>query len=232
MLFFPGRQLGYSSPFSRVFCGTAANGLLTSWLARRTSAWVSKHLSAATGNINGNHGVRGLTNCLHLEKPPPAPAAVFLLVLMQLIILSFPRQNAEGLWNRWFEVPDHVNRLLNVSLGRLSSKSWALVSVCAFTQGVEGKLTHLLFFWVQFFRAAHVKQLVPVGFGRQQPHQLLKNKQTKKTPPEIFSWTFVPCSVARRSHSDDTGKHCRLQAVMSLPHPQPVGPRQQVSVTR
>lgn len=74
---------------------------------------------------------------------------LLLLVLMQLIILSFPRENAEGLWSWWFEVPDHVNRLLYVSLGTLSSRSWGLGSVCSLTQGVEGKSICLLLFCVR-----------------------------------------------------------------------------------
>lgn len=122
---------------------------------------------------------------------------LLLLVLMQLIILSFPRENAEGLGSGWVEVPDHVDRLLNVSLGRLSSRSWALVSVWILTQGAEGKPTHLLPFWVRSsgLEEVHLAEPSPLGFIIQRPHQPFKKK------PKAFSWMFVLWAVRRRSHT-------------------------------
>lgn len=128
---------------------------------------------------------------------------LLLLVLMLLIILSSPHENAEGLWSWWFEVPDHVDRLLNVSLGRLSSRSWALVSVWVLTQGVEGKPALLLLFWVRSsgLEEVHLAETSPLGFIIQQPHQLLilTCHLKKKKSMKAFSWMFVPWTVPRTS---------------------------------
>lgn len=155
--------------------------------------------------------------------PPPCTGRNLLsLVLVQLIILSFPHENAEGLWSWWFQVLDRVNRLLNVSLGRLSSAHWALVSVWVLSQGGEGKTNHLLLFWVKRLRLeeVHLVKASPLGFTIQWSHQLLIltcHLKKKKT----FSWMFIPWAVPRTSlvMAWATFAGCKLVFCFSNHHP-------------